>query len=176
MDLNKDKGQLVWTGFVRITHWLVAICVMLNFFNDTGYWHRVIGYAVLLLVLLRITYGLFSYQQSSNFYIPRLRHIKMHLNEMQSQYVRPHTGHNPLGQYAVYVMWLLISLLAATGWLSRTDEYWGEEWPVDLHMFFSNILATFVIFHLIAIVIMSKLQRKSLAKEMITGKSSSYKT
>lgn len=159
---------MAWTLFVRLTHWPVAAGVLVNFFNDTGFWHRSIGYVCITLVLLRIVYGVFiSKVAQSRFYWPGIRSVKTHLKDLLSGNV-PHTeGHNPLGQYAVYVMWLLIALLAFTGWLSRTDAYWGEDWPVDLHMTLSAILQGFVILHILAVILMSKLQKQNLIKRMI---------
>jgi cytochrome b len=169
MKSGEVKSQIVvWTTFVRISHWCVAICVLINFFNDTGYWHRLIGYSCLILVLSRIVYGLcLSKVASSQFYIPSIANIKLHIREIKTQHFSSHVGHNPLGQWAVYVIWLLILFLAFTGWLSRTDAYWGEDWPVDLHMFFSNALQSVVILHVLAVLLMSKLQKKNLLKQMI---------
>ena len=167
-----NKPLPVWTLFVRVTHWQVAVFVMVNFFNDTGFWHRFIDYACLSLVLARIIYGLFlTKTASSQFYIPTISNIKLHISDIKAQHRSPHVGHNPLGQWAVYVMWTLILLLALTGWLSRTDAYWGEDWPVDLHAFFSNTLMLMVILHVSAIALISKLQKRNLVKSMINGKS-----
>lgn len=159
---------MAWTLFVRLTHWLVAASVLINFFNETGFWHRSIGYVCITVVLLRIVYGVFiSKAAQSRFYWPGSQSVKTHLKDLLSGNV-PHTeGHNPLGQYAVYVMWLLIALLAFTGWLSRTDAYWGEDWPVDLHMTLSTILQGFVLLHILAVILMSKLQKQNLIKRMI---------
>ena len=166
------KTQPVWTLFVRVSHWLVAVFVIVNFFNDTGYWHRFIGYACLGLVLSRIIYGLFlTKTASSKFYIPSLDNIKLHISELKTKHLSPHVGHNPLGQWAVYAIWTLIILLALTGWLSRTDAYWGEDWPVDLHDYLSDALMLMVLLHVSAIVLISKLQKRNLAKNMINGKS-----
>lgn len=160
-----------WTWFVRLTHWLIALSVLVNFFNDTGFWHRTIGYCCLILVMLRIVYGLcISTEPSSKFYIPGVQSIKSHLKELFNQQVPPYVGHNPLGQWAIYLMWLLIAALAFTGWLSRTDAYWGEDWPVDLHMAISNVLQGIVVVHLLAVFLMSKLQKTNLVKVMIVGK------
>ena len=171
MSSNETKSRVVvWTAFVRLSHWLVALCVLVNFFNDTGYWHRFTGYFCLMLVLLRITYGLWvSKVASSRFYIPTIANIKSHVSEISTQRFAPHAGHNPLGQWAVYMMWLLILLLALTGWLSRTDAYWGEDWPVDWHAIFSYMLQGLVLTHITAVIVMSKLQKKNLIKQIITG-------
>lgn len=174
MSIHETKPQaVVWTVCVRITHWLVAIFVLVNFFNDTGFWHRFIGYFCLALVFARISYGLWlSKAASSRFYMPTIANIKLHIHEIRTRIFASHIGHNPLGQLAVYLIWALIILLALTGWLSRTDAYWGEDWPVDLHVMFSNILQCLVILHIAAVVLMSKLQKKNLLKQMVTGKSS----
>ena len=166
------KPQPVWALFVRVTHWMVAVFVMVNFFNDTGFWHRFIGYSCLILVLARIIYGLFlTKTASSKLYIPTIANIKLHISELKTQHRSPHIGHNPLGQLAVYAMWALILLLALTGWLSRTDSYWGEDWPVDLHGYLSDALMLMVILHVSAIALISKLQKRNLVKSMINGKS-----
>ena len=174
MSIPETKTQtIVWTAFVRITHWLVALFVLVNFFNDTGFWHRFIGYFCFTLVLARISYGLWLTKvASSKFYLPTIANIKLHVHKIRTQVFAPHIGHNPLGQLAVYIIWMLVILLALTGWLSRTDTYWGEDWPVDLHMIFSNVLQGLVMLHIAAVVLMSKLQNKNLLKQMISGKQS----
>lgn len=173
MLLNKTNHPVVvWTLFVRITHWFVALCVLVNFFNATGFWHRFIGYVCLGLVLMRVAYGLWvSRSPSSRFYLPTFASIRLHLTEIKTQHFTPHDGHNPLGQLAVYLMWLIIILLALTGWVSRTDAFWGEDWPVDLHAMLSSLLQTLVLIHVCAVAVMSKLQKKNLVKQIITGQS-----
>lgn len=157
------------------THYTLvhSVFVLGNFFNDTGYSHRLIGYYCLILVLLRVVYGIWlSKVPSSRFYMPTIENIKLHIHEIRANQFAPHAGHNPLGQLAVNLIWILIILLAFTGWLSRTDTYWGEDWPIDLHGIFSNLLLGLLILHITAIIIMSKLQKKNLVKPMITAKSS----
>ncbi len=159
MSIRKTKPQAVtWTAVVRITHWLVALFVLVNFFNESGFWHRFIGYFCLALVIARVSYGLWlSKDASSKFYMPTIVNIKHHIHEIRSQ-----------STWAVS----RLSYLDVTGWLSRTDAYWGEDWPVDLPMVFSNMLQGLVILHIAAVVLMSKLQKKNLLKQMISGKPS----
>lgn len=167
------QAETIWSPIVRLTHWLVAIGVIINFFNETGEWHRFIGYACVFCIFLRMFAGFSPHaQQSARFYLPSLQSIKRHIAEIHSRQFTQHAGHNPLGQWAVYGMWALIFLLAITGWLSRTDRFWGEDWPVDLHAIFSNVLQGLVLVHFLAVIVMSKLQKKNLVKQIITGKSS----
>lgn len=161
-----------WTIFVRLSHWLVAACVLLELINDTGSQHRMIGYFCVGVVMLRIIYGIFSKIPSSLFYLPSVKHIKLHVKGALHGMHQHYDGHNPLGQWAVYAMWLLIILLGITGWISRTDTYWGEDWPVDWHLALSNLLIGCVVMHVFAVLLMSRLTRVNLIGQMLTGKSS----
>lgn len=162
---------IVWPLFVRLTHWVVAACVLVNFFNESGFWHRAIGYVCVGLVLLRMIEGvLIHHEATSGLYWPSLSAVHEHIKALFLGRIKPHVGHNPLGQYAVYVMWTLILLLAFTGWLSRTDELWGEDWPVDLHEALSYCLQGMVVLHLLVVTLLSKWQGKNLISAMIRGK------
>ena len=160
-----------WTLIVRLTHWLVAAGVIVNIFNETGDTHNLIGYVCVGLVLLRLVNGwLFAGAESSKLHLPGLQAIKSHLQALLSRDEHDYVGHNPLGQYAVYLMWALILMLGFTGWLSRTDEFWGEDWPVDLHEALSYLLQGMVVLHLLAVTALSKWLGKNLISAMIRGK------
>ena len=161
-----------WTLTVRITHWLVASSALINTFNDTGYIHRVIGYACVAMVLLRVAHGLRKQVvSSSRFYFPSFQLIKQHILEVKSGQVMLHQRHNPLGMLVVYIFWLLIALLALSGWLSRTDAYWGEDMPVLIHRILSNLLLGLICLHVLAVLVMSKLQKQNLIKRMLSDQS-----
>jgi len=183
LKLNKSEvaadSRQVWDLLVRITHWLVAGAVIFNFFSDTGWVHRYVGYLAATLVLLRLVYGLpvirnvINSGHAAHLKWPAPSEIFHHLAEIRSGVVSSPDGHNPLGYLAAYMMWLLVLLLAFSGWLAGTDQYWGEDWPVDLHIVISYVLEAMVVIHLAAIVVMSKLQKESLLKAMLTGNKSS---
>lgn len=167
----ENSAKSAWSATVKLTHWLVALTVIVNFFNDTGETHRLIGYACFCLVLIRIIHGLLpNAPQASKFYWPSVKRIQHHISEIKKQKFSHEVGHNPLGQLAVYGMWGLIFLLTITGWLSRTDAFWGEDWPVDLHALFSTLLQGLVLLHLAAVVLMSRLQKQNLLKQMLARK------
>lgn len=169
-DSNSNTGRPYWSVTVRVIHWVVAIGVLVNFVNDTGFWHRIVGYTCVFFVLLRLIHGLWqSDVPGSGFFIPGLQDIRLHLHEIRTGKVTVHSGHNPLGQLAVYVMWGLILLLAVSGWLSRTDRFWGEDLPVDIHAMASLLLQGMVLLHLLAVLILSRLQQRNLIKAMLKG-------
>lgn len=168
--------QHTWSFTVKVTHWLVALGVLLNMFNDTGYTHRTIGYVCIALILMRILHGMQkNVVASSRFYLPSISQAKQHVKAVFADKTNQHHGHNPLGMWAIYIMWMLIALLAFTGWLSRTDAFWGEDGPVILHQFLSNALLIVIVVHVIAVFVMSKLEKRNLIKQMIAGKTQTLK-
>lgn len=160
-------GPTVWSLPVRLLHWLVAGGVLINLFNDTGYAHRMIGYGVLVLVCVRLMFGFLTRHSAERFRWPGVRETREHLRRLRQRLPDHHVGHNPLGQWAVYGMWLLIALLGLTGWLSRTDAFWGEDWPVDSHDWLANAMLAMVVLHVIAVVGMSWWLRLNLIKPMV---------
>jgi cytochrome b len=160
-------GPTAWSRPVRLLHWLVAGCVVVNLSNDTGYAHRMIGYAVLGLVVLRLAHALWTRNMAERLRLPGFRDIRQHLSHLFHRRLDSTPGHNPLGQLAVYAMWLLIGLLALTGWISRTDAYWGEGWPIDLHARLSDAMLAMVMLHVAAVAGMSWWLRQNLIKPMI---------
>lgn len=160
----------MWPWFVRLTHWLVAAIVVVNWCNETGEWHRNLGYAALGMVIARVVYGTLTSVQAARFYWPGSGQLRLHIRAMLQGRAEYHVGHNPLGQGAVYLMWLLLALLAFTGWLSRTDALWGEDWPVTWHGYLSSCLQGLVLVHVAAVLVMSRIQRVNLIKGMLLRK------
>ncbi|MGZ8251942.1 MAG: cytochrome b/b6 domain-containing protein [Methylophilaceae bacterium] len=176
---DNSNAIYVWDKWVRATHWIVASAVIFNFFSETGWIHRYVGYFAACLVIIRLFYGLPSLLRwtragnASQLYFPTVKDISQHISQLRSGAVTAHVGHNPLGQLAAYLLWALILSLAITGWLAGTDSYWGEDWPVDIHKALSNTLQVFVLGHFTAIALMSKLQKQNLVSAMITGRKQS---
>lgn len=168
------RGELLWPWWVRLTHWLVAagviaLWLMSYVWYETDRLHRLVGYAVLALVAGRLLGGCMTHLHSGRFHVPGWRAIRTHLIQIRQGQITPHRGHNPLGQWSVYLIWLLIAALALTGWLSRTDALWGEDWPVDLHALFSLGLLGLIVCHVLAVIIVSRLSGQSLLSQMIHG-------
>ena len=166
---------MLWPWWVRLSHWLVAAGVIALWLMSYGWYetdwlHRAVGYGVLTLVAMRVLLGCLTTIRSARFYLPEWRAIRMHMSEMRHGHITPHHGHNPLGQWSVYLIWLLISALALTGWLSRTDALWGEDWPVDLHAALSVGLLALIVVHVLAVMIVSRLSGQHLISQMIHGR------
>lgn len=170
-----QPSELLWPWWVRLSHWLVAagvvaLWLMSYVWYETDALHRSIGYAVLAIVAVRILAGCFSTHQSARFHRPGLQAIRSHIAEVRQATLSAQAGHNPLGQWAVYIIWTLIALLALTGWLSRTDAFWGEDGPVVIHALLSWLLMAVITLHVVAVVWIGRLSKQHLVRQMWHGR------
>jgi len=171
----QTRADMLWPWWVRLSHWLVAagviaLWLMSYAWYETDWLHRVVGYAVVTMVVVRIVLGCVTKVSSARFYLPGWHAIGAHFTEMRQGHITPHRGHNPLGQWSVYLIWLLIAALTVTGWLSRTDAFWGEDWPVELHAALSLGLLTVIVLHVLAVILVSRLSGQHLLSQMIHGR------
>ncbi len=168
---DETGSVLVWGGFVRLSHWLVAAIVLFNLFNDTGPVHRYAGYVAAGAVLLRVTFGLSrSSDDVAHTGLPSWPALRQHLQELGQRQVQRTLGHNPVGMLMAWLLWALVLALGLTGWMSQLDAYWGEDWLIDTHQYLAWALQACVLGHWAGVLVMSWLQKENLAKAMITGR------
>jgi cytochrome b len=166
---------LIWPWWVRLSHWLVAFGVitlwlMAYGLHETGKSHRVIGYALLVIVGVRVLAGFFSGIATARLTWPSWQQIQHHWTHLKQGHLPVQHGHNPLGQLAVYALWACVGLLGVTGYLSRTDWLWGEGWPVDIHACLSIAFMMLVALHVLAVILTSRLSGQGLVLQMLDGK------
>jgi len=162
---------LVWSVFVRVSHWLVAAIVLFNLFNDTGPLHRYAGYVAASVVLLRLLFGLSRVRNdAAHLDVPSWAAIRQHLQELRQRQVQRCLGHNPVGMLMALLLWALVLALGLTGWMSQLDAYWGEDWLIDTHEYLAWALRACVLGHWAGVLVMSRLQKENLAKAMVTGR------
>lgn len=162
---------LVWGGFIRLSHWLVAAIVLFNLFNDTGPVHRYAGYVAAGAVLLRVVFGLSRARADvAHVGLPAWADVRQHLRELRQRQVQRCLGHNPVGMLMALVLWALVLALGLTGWMSQLDAYWGEDGLIDAHQYLARALQACVLGHWAGVLVMSRLQKENLAKAMVTGR------
>lgn len=174
------SSNTVWPWWVRLSHWLIAagvlvLWVLTYVYYETDNLHRWLGYAVLTLVVLRIGAACFTQVSTAQLSFPSRQQLASHIDHLKQRQLPAVDGHNPLGQLAVYVIWALITLLALTGLLSRTDQFWGEDWPVDIHAWLSGLLMATVVVHVVAVFVIGRLSRQHLILQMLHGKRHLFK-
>ncbi|OJZ03900.1 MAG: hypothetical protein BGP20_00875 [Thiobacillus sp. 63-78] len=156
----------VWDRFVRLHHWSLATLVLANHFILDGPAHRWAGYAALALVCARLVWGVAG-SPHARFaaFLPTPARLRAH-------FARPGVaprGHNPLGAAMMLAMLALVVSLGITGWLMRSDAYWGEAWLEDLHQALANGLLVCAALHVAGVAAASLTWRINLPRAMLTG-------
>ncbi|GAB3254305.1 cytochrome b/b6 domain-containing protein [Chitinimonas naiadis] len=162
----------VWDIAVRLTHWLVAACVVANLFilEEGERPHRWLGYLACSLIAIRVIWG-FVGSRHARFtdWFPTPGRLIPYLKQMMIGEQPRVVGHNPAGAVMMLLMWLLILSLGTTGYLMGTDAYFGEEWLEEVHEILANALLGCVILHVAAALVESRRHRENLVASMITG-------
>ncbi|MDO3623708.1 cytochrome b/b6 domain-containing protein [Ralstonia pseudosolanacearum] len=169
---SSEASVPVWDKVVRLTHWGVAALVLWELYEDSGGpLHRGLGYAAVALAAVRLAWGWIG-SEAARFrtWAPRPAEVVRYVKALCTGRAPRHLSHNPAGAVVMFAMWTLILALGATGWLSRLDAFWGEDWPTDLHGLLADALAVLIVIHVAAAIVMSALHRENLIHAMLTGR------
>jgi cytochrome b len=188
--MKQDQSQPVWDWPVRLSHWLIVLCVAGSWATHYAglqwfVWHRRCGYAVLVLVAFRVIWGFVgTYHARFASFVRGPRAI---IDYLRGGAGAETIGHNPLG--ALSVMALLASLLfqASTGLfandeIASTGPFYGwishrlSNRLTSWHHVNSELLLVFIGVHLLAIAWYTFVKRQSLVRAMITGRKSARLT
>lgn len=166
----------VWDAFVRLFHWLLVACVVLDLWvlDDGGMPHEWVGHVATALVLARIAWGFVGSRHArfTDFW-PTPTRLRAHLAELRqariSGHYPAHVGHNPLGALMMLALMGLVLLLGLTGWLQTTDMFFGLAWLQEGHEWLANGLLLAAGLHAAAALLMGRLERVNLVRAMLTG-------
>lgn len=157
----------VWDLPLRLFHWALVIVVALAFLSSEeesalNNWHVLAGWLAAILIMFRLAWGFIGGEHSrfSGFIRPSL--IPHHIAVLTRGHSEPSLGHNPLGAVAVVA---LLALAAATIW---TGAFGGEAFE-EAHELIAWVLLAMVAVHIVAVILMSTLERENLVRAMVTG-------
>ena len=160
----------VWDAFVRLAHWTLVSCVIAAWFAR-GAPHEWLGYAALVVVMLRIAWG-FAGPRYARFaqFVRGPSATLAYAGRVLGRSEERHVGHNPLGAWMIVALLAMLLAVSASGWLATTDRYWGVEWVQDLHEALADVLVALALLHVGGVVYSSLRHRENLVAAMITGR------
>ena len=166
------KRVHVWDLFVRVFHWSLVILFGANalVIDEESAVHEWIGYAVVVLIVARIIWGLVGthYARFSSF--PPSRSAAMaQMTDIAAGRTRAHVGHTPLGAWMIYNLLVTMLLIGLSGYLMTTDMFWGTEWTEELHEILVSWAELSVVAHIAAVIFESHRLHVNLPRAMVTG-------
>lgn len=157
----------VWDLPLRLFHWGLVVAIAVAFLSSEedsalNQWHILAGWIVAILIVFRLAWGVVGGEHSRFVDFVRPSRIGHHLGGLLGGQRERSVGHNPLGALAVVA---LLLLAAATVW---TGAFGGEA-AEDLHETIAWVLLAMVAVHVLAVVVMSVLERENLVRAMVSG-------
>jgi len=168
----KNESPVAWSLITRVSHWLIAIPVLLDFFIEGGdQSHKVIGYIALGVTCFRLAWGFVSKDEANfrSFPLDAKKAFEYAQNTFTNKKIH-YSGHNPLASWTYILMWILVIALGITGFMMGTDQYWGVEWVEEVHETFSHVLMFLVALHFIGIIVDSVKFKRKTWLGMFTGR------
>jgi cytochrome b len=174
-DARNSTASLVrvWDAFVRIFHWsLVSLFILAFVTRDEAEWlHLAAGYAIAVLILLRIIWGFVGPQHArfSDFVrTPRevIGYVRSAIPLRASRYL----GHNPAGGAMIIALLAMLIGISASGFMMTTDAFWGAQWVEDLHEWLVYTTLGLIALHVAGVVFSSIEHGENLVRAMITGR------
>ena len=175
--MSPVASKRVWDPLVRVFHWSLVACVLLNLFvvDDGEDLHQWLGYAAAALVGVRVVWGFIGprHARFADFF-PTPHRVASHVRALLGGEPEHHWGHNPLGALMVLGLLAMVLSLGLTGWMQTLDAFWGAEWLQDLHEGLGEWLLPMVGLHAAAAIVMGRIERTRLVKAMVTGVKERY--
>jgi cytochrome b len=115
---SEQKDGPNWDPIVRVTHWGVALAVLLNglITEDGGQIHVWVGYAALALLVLRLVWGFLGTEEARfSSFPPSIKGAKSHFSDVLAGRHQSHKSHNPVGALMAYALWGTLLIVTATG-------------------------------------------------------------
>lgn len=163
----------VWDRFVRLFHWGTAGLVLVAFLttDDARWLHEFAGYAVLVLVVARVVWGIVGTQHTLFIsFVAGPRAVLRYLALLRQGRAPRYLGHNPAGGAMIVALLVVLAIVSGSGWLSETNAYFGVPWVDHLHHISAHLLLGLVGVHVAGVVVSSWLHRENLVFAMITGR------
>jgi len=180
------KSTKVWDWPVRISHWAIALSVLMCYGTaEYGWldmqWHFYFGYSVLCLTVFRLLWGIFGSEHArfSDFVRGPGTIIQYLRGKLPIR-----LGHNPLGALSVILLLALLLAQSISGLFNSDDIMWYgpfnesvsakvADFMSDVHERGENLLLLAIGLHIAAIAFHLLVKRENLITPMLTGRTQS---
>lgn len=185
---KKHRLIKVWDLPTRLFHWTLVAMVVIGYLtgwifpeNTMGV-HLWAGYITVLLLVFRLTWGLFGseYSRLETFTFAPV-HILEHLKELITlRPVKHYIGHNPTGSLMVFGLLFVLATITLSGLmvlggeenqgpLAGAASYAVGDMAAGVHLVFVIVLLVMIVLHVGGVFFEIKLTGENLVRSMISG-------
>ena len=188
MSLSDDK-VLVWDWPVRVMHWGLVLAVFGAWLTrelegDWFAWHVRCGYAVIVIVVVRLVWGFVGTRHAkfANFVRSPMA-VLQDLRSLGQRDVAASAGHTPAGAWMIVVLLGMLLAQGVTGLFANDQVYQtgplfgyvtGEtsDRLTTIHKQIFDILWIAILIHVLAAFFYLVVKRRNLIAPMVFGKKS----
>ena len=162
----------VWDPFVRVFHWAVVATFVVAYFSHGGYLavHRISGYVLAALVLLRVLWGFLGPPHARFADFVTGPGLATYLGLLVRGREPRHLGHNPAGGAMIVVLLVLLAALSVTGLVLDTPQFRDDRDFKQVHDILTDVAVGCIVLHLVGVAYASWRHRENLVAAMITGR------
>ena len=191
MAAQPKKNVRAWDLPTRLFHWSFVLCMFFAWAShaysdllgdDTLKWHRWNGYAILMLIVFRLIWGVVGSSTSRlSAFIRWPRFAFIYALDTLKGKERPFLGHNPLGTWMIIALVLAVTTQGMLGLFildhneiiagplqslvpDETAKFFGR-----LHRQFFNIILALIAIHITANTLYGLVKKDPLIRAMVTG-------
>jgi cytochrome b len=163
----------VWDPLVRIFHWglVTAFLAAWATGDELKRIHVLAGFCVIGLVAFRIVWG-FVGAKHARFagFVRGPRAVTGYLRDTANLRAKRYLGHNPAGGAMIVALLVMLSVIAATGFMMTTDAFWGVAWVQGVHETAASLTLGLVVLHILGVIVASYEHGENLVRAMVTGR------
>jgi cytochrome b len=165
--------EKVWSPWIRLIHWGLAIGFVYQFFNESGEDpHEWLGYALGTLIVLRWLYGRKAenpHEKWERFKVSPAEFWRAFKRTCRGRMPRE-LGHPPQAAFVMAGMFVLILLTVLTGHIQEIYFFFGEDWAHNLHRYLAYTALGLVILHVLGVFHASWVWKENLVGSMLHGR------
>ena len=187
--MTTPRSVKAWDWPTRAFHWALVFCIVsawasIKFADKIGditiVWHRWNGFAIMVLVVFRLIWGIVGSSTSrfSAFLTWPWTALRYAIDSIRTG-SKPYLGHNPLGTWMIIILLASVMIQTSMGLFSVTEtaagplkrliEHETSEQITKWHARGIYVIASLVVIHVSANVFYGLFKKEPLIRAMITG-------
>jgi cytochrome b len=184
MSSNPPSTIKAWDPLVRIFHWSLVFFFILAYLTEDNLktLHIWAGYAVALLIIFRLVWGMIGTRHARFSSFVRSPSIVLDYIRQMRHFNAPHyLGHNPAAGAMIIALLLSLIMVSITGMSIIAAEGQGPlagtvaanpnaDWMEEIHEFFAHLTLLLVMLHIAGVIFGSFLEGQNLPRAMLTGR------
>ena len=187
MQQENIRYVLVWSAWLRLSHWLIAGGVLFQFgsawalaHDDINYgiwldWHLIVGQVILIALALRVILLFFPGSGSWRAFIPQRGQVQAMLQMLKfylslTRFPLPNWyAHNPLWLLVYPVFYLVLAGCLISGLLYDSSDIVFGTPMFELHGALAGLIAVFTITHIAAVFLHDLKGKGACISAMVNG-------